>query len=769
MKTSAQAIESATEGVNVPSEKVIKYLEQELGLDEKSIERFKRDFTKFLFKFRETFLPYEYLAIPYVSRVLRDNAQRVLKSRIRNLTISDSDWTQLYLDFAKNVEKYCCGGSYDPQTNNLVGFLVNHFTEHYIKSINPEIVNTIIGRGINDDSHEFDFAFVDLQHEEFNPTKDFDRIDILARKIYNVSDFMFRHNNEIYYDLFSRYKYEKLQKVAQRVRRLVDSRFNNYASLRKGLEIVDANFKVTAGKSLNAEAFALQKLKDRDRILAVMDPLISGQASLDEVNQMMISMLEINKDIVNHTDGKDARPVFAYGNYYPKDRDKFPNDKKLELIFLGMSALKQFIDYLRDQKINVFSVPSNIFRDERIIRRFTSFITYMQLIKETDRLIKEEKPSKVFVSNDDIYNDIMSGNESINNIPLRSIKDIIDEKMEGIVRVKRDKPSLENEFDSALLARAQLHYNKFFSDVIEISIPSLYAQERRNWRAIFQFLQDQKVLVNNLGKWEVKTDIHPKTFFETVYSKSPNSDFAVKRALYFSLMTAEDVKGIYLNYFRSLEFIEKFLMFVREILLANYGTPKEPVVASSKFRVFLIINDKKRLFDIPTDIVSYSEISHILDAYGFEYFVQEGKDLKSINTHLTKLYSLMYNEFKELFDYVRSLYNDVYMFYVRESQIEEKAFYDIPVSLLKEASVLLYGETLPSLDITNYPKFRQFKNMNKVDPETGFFIKSGKLYRKIGIGNITKYLHETGYWVSFVNGKIDQHPISNEDDFGLGG
>lgn len=729
---------------------IVSFLELK-GIPSWKIEKFKKDLTKYLLSFNEEQLPYRYLEVPKAIQSVKNGIIAGLRRNGFNIIIPEENWTELLLSFAEYVREYTRGNSYDAKSNGIIPLLYKA-TEYYTKDIPSSVIRNLTSVGMNQEAEGADYDSSDFQTEEMFLKSDYDRFDLLASNIYNVSDFLFRHNNQIYYDLFSRYKFAKVEEYAERLNRDLLKAFKR-VKVYSNVRAVDVNFSIKGGRSNEAEFYAMSKLRERNKILAELDAFIEGRADLSDLNQTIANILSINEEIVQRTKGKDKKAVFDTEEYI--SRDKLSNDEKLERLFLGVVALKKLIDYLRENHINVFSVSSAIFRDQRLIKRFTKFSRYMDLLQETKSLLDEEEMNQALLSNDDVYDDLIRGSANvINNIPLRSIKDVIDNRAEQTV--KKDTV-IESVLDKPILERAKRKYDSFFKSSAGLS--GLYATHSVNVSKVLAFLLSNNIIISEGGKWKVNATESIESFLAKVY----RSEETAKFLSILSKIGKNTVEEQYLSFFRSFEFIRVFLEFISDLLNLTYVTKKGyPVEIHSKFKLFMAINEDKELFNIPSMPINYTQFSHILDRYGFEYYLSENDaDIQSINIYLIKIYKLMYKEFEEFLSYISDLAERVYADYTSGVSFSKSS--GIPTGTLKTIGISLYQS--PKLDFSDYPRFERFKYLSGVDEETGF-IKKGKglYYEEDSMG--IRYLHETGYWVRFLDSRPETYPISVNDVFG---
>lgn len=728
------------------------YMLNVLNWDPPYVERLRREFSLFLVDFQEVYLPRDYLVVPEAENAVRNTIASYLW-RDWKVSITDSDWSQIFLALRQYVGQTACNFSYNEYEHQIIGWLVSS-AGFFIKDFPNHILETLTSVGLNQEIEGKDFTAIDYQSEELSYAKDLEKFDLLASNIYKVSDFAYRHNSHVYYDLFSRYKFMKVRQHRDEIEKNLQRRFK-FATLRTGTEFVDANFNIMRSSSDTAKL----KLTYRDQILHPLDKLIEGKAGLSELNNIFRDILRENAFVImKHR--KDKAPLFDGDEYV--SRDEYDTDTKLEFLYQGAIALKKFLVYLKENQIDVFSVPSKIFRDERYIPRFPTFKRYMEFLEQTEALIKEEPNNNELVSNDRVYADLMKqSSRVINNIPLKSIKDVIDNLTSYPEPEEEDEEDV-NEFDENILHDAWKRYSIFTTSQNQGSLQGKYVAESSKSESIKTFIMGKGWLEQDVEFWLLPNPkITPEGFFDALYKKNEEQ---VNRALLFRSLSREEGSHGFLGYFRSLEFIRVFLEYVRELLSVTYVThDRQKVTASSQFKIFLIINENRELFNVVKKPSHYSEFSDLLDRYNFEYYVGEDTEERLLNDHLIKMYDLMYNGFGKFLDYIRHLHQTVFYTYSEGVVLDVKE--DTAVKeVLKKIAVMLYHTASP-INKQQYPYFERLLNFSEVDEYTGFVMRDGSFYKEIVNGNF-RYVHESGNWVTLTgNNDYEVDRISPQDRF----
>lgn len=716
------------------------------------VSRLRRDYGIYLLNFREDLLPMDYLAVPEAENAVRDYIENSIRSVLK-VRVSQSAWTEIFIYFRRWVAGNSCNFQYDPNHSNLVGWLVSS-AKLFLRGFPEELKRKLTSVGLNQEREGQDFVALDFQHEEVSFHEDMDQFDALARNLYKVSDFAYRHNSQVYYDMFSRYKFKKLREKREIIDNIVTRAFG-FAGLRSQCEVYDVNFKVASASTDTATL----KLKYRDTILGPLDPLIEGKAGLAELKKVMDRVISMNRYVVSKHP-KDKAPLFDAPDLSYTSKDAASTEEKLEMLYHGSIALKKFLDFLKSNNINVFSVSSLIFQDERYIKRFKTFRRYVDLLETTERLINEEIINPNKLSNDKVYDDLMyQKSQIVNNISLKNLRDVID----NLSSVKEGKKPVKiyNELNGDVLEKYYGAVQSFSTSKRMDLLTGRYADSIAKADTIKKYFLTKGLLEPVAGKWRYVGQ-SPTDLFNTIYAKDA---LRLEIAMNFSNLSSETGPEGMLGYLRTMDFIRVFLLYVSDVMKRVYRDEKgNRIEATSKFRVFLILNEEPMLFNPPKSPSRFQEFSDLLDRYDFEYYLGENTSLSLLNDHLVRLYNLMHKAFLELMDYLRELYNTVYLSY-SEGVILEYNEESVVLSVLKSAGTLLYHSN-QTLNVVDYPYFQKFLNFGKIDESTGFIRKNGVLYREV-YEDTFKYVHESGIWIAVRGTEFeDLGRISKTDYFG---
>lgn len=762
---SAGEIISTLKSRNVQAQTAIQQLREYIKFlrpnDDAFIAWFDKQLTITLMQFNDFNLPYEYSKVPYVEKQLRAKLERDIRPFIgnRSANFSNADWSVIMHDFSTNfLEKYSGDWTYDPATNGIVKFIVKAFS-FYMKSKSSFLLSTFNTEGLNTEVEGTDYSRADYMTAEVTYFEDLVGFDRLAHNIYQVSNFMYRHNQRVYYDLFSRHKFKLVEKKYEKIVGILGNAFE-YASIHVRPELLDVNFTVSSSRVGGPDKYAREKQKYRDEVLSFLDPLLEDKIGPKNLETVIKDMEEHNASIYFRTaHGKEQRPPLAYDTYNPKDGMK-SNDDRLRTLIVGMCALRDFLKYCDRMHINVLKVPSAIFKNELLLRRFKTFKEYRELYPVVSELMQEasEHTRSDLMTNDQVYADIFSSHklDSVRSIPLGNIKDAIQQyNSQRAAKIK----SVEEPLVQFSRLMPVLHkYERFigkakgektgipeaFARIYNIIVPPLKEHLNANG-----FLHSSNGIF-----WDVDPRFSLKSYVSSTWNEG------IYRALRVFIVEHKDERYELLSFLRSMDFIYKFLLYVAHMIkLLNKNNGLD-----SELRLYLLVSKNIEGFTMPKHPKHNDEFSWFQETFGLEYYVPVGWELQDLNGQLLKLYNEMHAEFDILFKYLDELYRGKYANLSNSLKLVEQSPYEVPENLLGEASFSIY--VAGDKSATEYENFKRFRNFcDKDSDKYGFLFRRGKMYKQLYM-NEWHYLHEWGYWVKFQRNKFTKIQVSKTDEFG---
>ena len=391
--------------------------------------------------------------------------------------VVDKIYTSWLDFFNRNV------GVYSPEQGNFVSWLVNNYSCFF----NRENANTHrnpVNDIINTKSLEFEhgegdqtYSLLDRVSIDDTDADSFDFIKV-ATKINIASLSLFNHkgSDTAYYDIFSLYR----DTIAEEKMTGLRKRFDNdeFTNFIQQLE----------KDALLSDSFG-GKFKGRCHIAQVFFKVIQDGISAESVYELYQSVVQEsirNTKLSTQGNVKDGTAHYAGGGINAKTTDKNCDLFKKE--YEGFIALKKLIDYLNSSSnhtgYSIFTMPTEIFRDYRYLRRFSSLPQYLGLLKDVrglcNELIASPKPENYADSfaglrlNDYIYNFIK------NRYNYRKDKEIVNklsfakaaEKLEAGNKTKKEELLSDLQDITEFWQTHSLRVNE------ELSMDDLIEQER---------------------------------------------------------------------------------------------------------------------------------------------------------------------------------------------------------------------------------------------------------------------------------------------------
>jgi hypothetical protein len=742
-----------------PVQQIVAYLEN-LGARYEKVEWFKRSLTLYLTKFKERDLVYEYLKVPYVEDQMRSRLNNSLRKRFRITTaLSDADWSDVYTRFSQFVLNYSTGYAYLPFTNGIVGFLVNAFERQYLKYDSSYILELVNSRGMNQEYDDADYSRASYTTIDISFTEDLENFDMLATKVYKLSEFFYKHSGQVYYDIFSRYKFKKVSVIFDRIRGMLDQHFD-YASLYSKPELIDINLTIKSSSAGDTEKLALSKKKERDSMISYLDGILDDRVGETDLSKLIKEIEDYNSSLYAQHGKKEQRVVLDIGEY--KARLKLTNDERLARMISAMCALRDFIKYLQRVNVSVFMVPSAIFQNELLIRRFRSFKEYQTLYGIVSELLEDEEDTTFnLVRNDEVYESLMKETRIvIGSIPLITIKDVLED-IDKRAEEAKAKSVAEEYISRAKLLQAN-EVVKRFRGASQSSMGTFADKFPLANKVIYQPTIDH-VVSNNLIS-QLTTSYWTKKDKDFLLHDFATKTIAINESMYNEFILKYMPKDFnrdtdVLSFTRFYEFVHKFVAFVER----SIGVLASQIITSD-LRMYFFISEHSKLFNLPKNPSTYRDFEWVLDEMNINFYVEENQRFEDIEPHLISLYNLMYSEFSDLFHYLSDLYRTKYSPLTQNFNLVDQYMYEIPESELIQVSFEIYMQE--KTPVTGVENFDRFKAGCKPDPKTKFLFRNGEIYKRRYVSG-WKYLHEYGFWVYKFGDQWQREPVTKNDTFGV--
>lgn len=395
----------------------------EFKLNKEQLKRLENRYNKFLSEYKLSDIVTQYSKTKLMHSVIKNSLLKLKKSGKLNIdTVSPALIDVIQEDFSKFV-----AGSTTSQFNIgtvAIAYLTNTLNNFYLKDRGSALLYGTVNRGGtvlqtgNETGKEQNYT--DYMELETIDVPDFVDFKEVAERILSASEQLYSHNREVFYDLFSRVK----------AIGLVD-RYNEILSiLKRQYKPVIASSMVTFFDSdyvstlTDSDKYRKGVYNARENyLLKHVDSFMSKSYNVNRLSALYDKLIEIQSQ--NPTE--NGRAFFRPAGMKIKNGELTNDEKFFELIF-GFGAVQKLVDYLHRADIDIFSVPSFIFRDRKYLDRFNTFEEYYNL----HSIIKEvvDKAGDDFVElpdNDEVKNYITAGNlNNISKIQFVSIKHAIN-------------------------------------------------------------------------------------------------------------------------------------------------------------------------------------------------------------------------------------------------------------------------------------------------------------------------------------------------------
>ena len=334
----------------------------------------------------------------------------------------------------------------DNTSTDLLGFYVNTLgfytkaNQSYSMYVNETDQDAIVQGG------DFATSALDLYAvEKKKHTVDIDFQDV-AHKIAAASCLLYSHSGQetAFYDIYTKYN-------SQRVNAIVENLKNSCQMLLPYIKIENNWDDIESSQS-----HIRNKKSNRDNTAESLFVLAERPVRIEELNRLYNAAREADDaEAFNKNQGpqlaKDGLYIFSTRGHKVKGTDK--NSEKFQVLTEGFNALRELREYLADNDIDPLSIPADIFRNERLPRRYFYLENYINLHYVTSALMEEEENRNSdlpgALRNDEIYDTLIMGCFDKNN----RLKEYL-RKSSVIKDIKYaveqyGKCSAENEFISA--------------------------------------------------------------------------------------------------------------------------------------------------------------------------------------------------------------------------------------------------------------------------------------------------------------------------------
>lgn len=341
---------------------------------------------------------------PYAREKVLMAIRRYYKDITRDLDPTPAKLNAIFNDFKeRQINSYSSGFIFASNHDNPIGWLIKALEffsrdkTYYTDRVNERNQDQLIGG---------DGGTTQLELAAMESKPEVQEIDFPAvvSDIALASNLLYVHRNKekAYSDIYTHYVNRKIEQT----------RVDIVRSLRSDACVYSV---VNAWDPVITDASHINNKKNsRDNIASAMEVLVDSPIAVPEVAKLYKNVLAVNESIPLNREGtiKDGMRLFDAKNI--SVRSKMRNGERFEILYKGYVSLGKLVRYLNGKGIPLPSIPTDIFRNIRLPRRFYSLEEYLKLGDKVNKLIQDvegdEERSKQVVdgmwSNDAIFDTI---------------------------------------------------------------------------------------------------------------------------------------------------------------------------------------------------------------------------------------------------------------------------------------------------------------------------------------------------------------------------
>lgn len=365
-------------------------------------------------------LPWLFLYTTYCKNILNAKISNTLLMQYGRAAVRPSVIDAVAADFTQYFKTTSSAGfSFrDNSNDNLIGWIMSSFG-FYIKGTG---VLSQYAKETDQDGliagGDGETTALDLRPAKQTKKKTSLEFVALATKIAKASKVLYAHNgSEIaIYDIFTQYNSMRVNQIVNDVKTAL-APYTAYISVVSTWGQVDVDY-------TNAK----QKKCNRDNVTNVMQILVQHPISIQEVNKLY-NQAKIADDSRAFDKIGDSYAVKNGVSLFSSPLRSIKSSAKNSDIFydlyVGYTALREFMNYLNDNEIDPLSIPPDIFRDIQAPRRYHSLEYYLKYKPDIDELraeaLNRTLPKPAIKTNDEVYDMIVAGNVGVSDSKTRYI------------------------------------------------------------------------------------------------------------------------------------------------------------------------------------------------------------------------------------------------------------------------------------------------------------------------------------------------------------
>lgn len=729
---------SIPESETLPLQSILRFVQEKFNFSSRAISDLSSKVTEYMLSSKRDDLIYEYSKTSHMREHILGHISRTFG--VKKATAASVDL--IFGDFSEYIRKHSCD-AFQFQSERPLAFLKSTFNTFFLQSRGRIVFDEINTSGATQKiAGSTDVSKTDLLDatvENVRELRDFSRI---AYNICECSYDIYEHTGEVFYDLFSRYKFNELQNIVHKINDSLSYAFKTNCCFAK-IDSYDIN-----SEAHTNYAYRTAIKNTRDAYLSYFDSQTKHGFSSRGLARLFTDLVCENakydpkdrKQIFNFTAQKKSRSI----------RNKTPIEKFFSMVY-GYTSLLQLVNHLRLNKISIFNVPSSIFKNEKLLKRFSSLTDYIDSHDDVVRSM-EESYARIdgILTNDELYDSLLSSKlKLIGSIKFSSLKTVLEANDITDARELEDNTVLIDL--NTVQSYIQIVSDNLMATSTEKSVVDKLVGIISNSGVVLKnddgvYSSDYRKLPTNIINLMLGLFVSDTVKYNKDSDKSKYIFKPVSKVIEDSGTT--EVLLDLLRY-QSLKFAILKILFLN---LSKLKTVRNKI----EFINFCVENET--FVNLPSLPASLEEIEYIFREGPVDLYLVKDQFLDSIEDRFLEFYKHIMGTYSEMMSGIRSRRDKIFA-ELDSNFVTNEVIHNTDTEQL----IKFNGYILLSMEQISTPLFNSFKSRCTVD-DNGYLVLNGVIHTKVRHGNLC-YLHYYGYWVlpNYEQGKI--YSIEESDNF----
>lgn len=363
----------------IPIAAMFAFLKKEFELSDSQLNQLRINFVRYITSHNQTELIKEYANTSMVENMVMSKLSR--KAWIGKVKANLRGGEVVAL-FRTHLSKRNSSKAFERNSVSVLSFITHNYTQMFEKEYGTRISALMNEKGFTLEGHGEDgdtFDYSDEMPLEIENIPSLENFKEIAYNILSASTVVYKHKNDVFYDLWSRYKKKILN---ERCLELIMYLKSNYRNLQvtNFLKIGDSNYKAGSNPKYRKGIF-----NAREDILQRIEMYFNSGLPIYRYEEAFNEVISIDN---THQKNNGRRLFDLAKNVNSLDRDLSNADIFL-MILQGFSSVKALADYCEKANIDPLTVPSTIFRNKNYYMRVPSFEDYRKTCNLTTQLMQE--------------------------------------------------------------------------------------------------------------------------------------------------------------------------------------------------------------------------------------------------------------------------------------------------------------------------------------------------------------------------------------------